>query len=543
MFIGTNHYYSSRIEVGPDLGSDHVPVVLSFFHRVPPRLQFRSRWKFKDDSWADWSAGLEKLSFPRGDTASESYDNIHKVLIEHSRTIFHTSDSATPRRPGNPWWNGECEAAVKNRNKLRKIFYRFPTPKNRTAYNSVSAKAAEIIRSSKEKSWQQFVTSISHRTPTTQVWKMFRAVSGRQPPAVFPLSDGNQPLSNIDTAEAIALYLSSVFSVKHSILREEADFLISQLTVGDSLPFNQRFSLYELNCAISSLPARSSPGADLIHNNFLINLPEGHHRALLGLFNLSFRTGDIPQEWKSSTTIPIPKPGKDPTIPSSYRPISLLSCMAKLMERMILKRLTWVIEANSSLLPSQFGFRPQLSTMDLLALLEHDIQLAFRSKKIVLVVFFDLAGAFDRASHEGILYKLAKSGITGRILRWIQSFLRDRRFSVSLAGSVSQVYPINSGVPQGAILSPLLFNVLMRDMPQAEGVTTSLYADDITMYVTADGVGEAINLLQPAVDTLVAWVNRWGLVLNPQKSACTFFTRKNSETMPEHQYRGLTDTI
>jgi hypothetical protein len=108
----------------------------------------------------------------------------------------------------------------------------------------------------------------------------------------------------------------------------------------------------------------------------------------LNIFNLSFRTADIPPTWKSSQIVPIPKPGKDPASVAAYRPISLLSCVGKLMERLVVARLSWFLERNNSFLPHQFGFRPQCGTMDALIIFEHNIQLALRTQQIVFAVFF-----------------------------------------------------------------------------------------------------------------------------------------------------------
>jgi hypothetical protein len=197
------------------------------------------------------------------------------------------------------------------------------------------------------------------------------------------------------------------------------------------------------------------------------------------------------------------------------------------MERLVVTRLSWFLEKNNAFLPHQFGFRPQCGTMDSLVILEHHIQLALRTQQLVLVVFFDLAGAFDRASHQAILFKLASHGVSGRLLRWIASFLSERSFSVSVSSALSESYPIISGVPQGAILSPLLFNILLSDLPSSPGVTTSIYADDIAMYVTSDIAPDALALLQTAVDDFALWAQRWGLVVNPRNQQHNFLP-KNS---------------
>ena len=531
LFIATCPFQSFSISLAPDLGSDHLPVLLSSCTRTYPRLSFRPRWNFHnvpDARWDAWAAELAASTIARADTATAAYISFETVVINTSKKYFPLRSSATPRRPGNPWWNASCQLAVNNRRRAIHLFSRFPTPANKTALNKSTAIAVSTLLAEKRTSWNDFLARITHRTPSAQIWKMFRSISGQAPPSAFPLSSGASPLSSTEAANTLASHFSLAFSHEHLLTEPDSQFLSDKLTSDSDDTLNHRFSLSELRSVLPKLPSHSSPGSDLLHNQFLSHLPWTHHHALLNIFNLSFRTADIPPSWRSSLIVPVPKPGKDPTTVSAYRPISLLSCVGKLMERLVVARLMWYLERNSIFLPYQFGFRPQLGTMDALILFEHSIQLALRTKQVVLAVFFDLSGAFDRASHQAILFKLASHGVSGRLLRWVSGFLTDRSFSVSVSSASSQSHPIISGVPQGAIISPLLFNILLSDLPSPPGVTTSIYADDITMFVTADSASSAQALLQAAIDKFALWAHRWGLLINPQKSGTSFFTLKRS---------------
>ena len=113
--------------------------------------------------------------------------------------------------------------------------------------------------------------------------------------------------------------------------------------------YNSLFTLEELQIAINRVKIKSSHGSDNICYQFLKNLPTKHHRAMLNIINKSWRKAEIPSDWKEANIITFPKPGKDPTDPASYRPISLLSCFAKVMERMIINRLQYVLESNELL--------------------------------------------------------------------------------------------------------------------------------------------------------------------------------------------------
>ena len=140
---------------------------------------------------------------------------------------------------------------------------------------------------------------------------------------------------------------------------------------------------------------KKAPGPDGITNEMLKHLGPGAKRTLLRIYNQSWSTGIVPTIWKEAVIRPIPKMGKDKRDPSSYRPISLLSCVGKLLERIISKRLIWHLESNSVLASTQTGYRQFQSTEDQLALLTQEIEDAFQEKK-VLAVFFDLSKAFDK---------------------------------------------------------------------------------------------------------------------------------------------------
>ena len=152
-------------------------------------------------------------------------------------------------------------------------------------------------------------------------------------------------------------------------------------------------------------------------SNFLKNLPNHKMTELLSLINKSWRYSKIPDNWKSALIIPIHKVGKDPSDPKSYRPISLLSCVGKVAERLVNTRLQWHMEKTGKYSPTQFGFRPGRSTEDPLVSLDHQIRSSLVNRKVTVAVFFDLKNAFDTINHNHILYILTKAGIRGNMLK------------------------------------------------------------------------------------------------------------------------------
>ena len=192
------------------------------------------------------------------------------------------------------------------------------------------------------------------------------------------------------------------------------------------------FSSQELSSALLSLSSTAS-GPDGITYPLLTHLPQAGRDYLLHIFNLSWTTSTFPAAWKQSTVIPILKAGKPSSSPSSYRPISLTSCISKLFEKMVLARLSYFLEANNILTPVQAGFRPGRSTVDQVLLLSQSIADGFHRRKPgarTVLAMVDFAKAFDSVWHSALLSKMLSLGLPHRFVHWTRSYLLDLRSKV-----------------------------------------------------------------------------------------------------------------
>ena len=163
---------------------------------------------------------------------------------------------------------------------------------------------------------------------------------------------------------------------------------------------NSPFVTKELEDALTMLKLRKAPGPDNITNEMLLHLGPCSKKKLLQLFSDGWRTGTVPQVWREAIMIPILKRGKDKSKAESYRPISLTSCVGKLMERLINTRLMWYLEDKKHITPEQAAFRQDRSTEDQITYIAQAIEDAFQDKKHTLAVWIDLEKAFDKVWKE-----------------------------------------------------------------------------------------------------------------------------------------------
>ena len=202
------------------------------------------------------------------------------------------------------------------------------------------------------------------------------------------------------------------------------------------------------------------------------------------------------------------------------------------MERMVVARLEWYVESKDLLSHTQCGFRASRSAYDQIMCLENKIYQGFAENKNTLVVFLDLEGAFDRVWNMALMYKLQEMGITGRMLGWIYAYLSDRKFKVYFEGEYSVERSVKSGVPQGSTISPLLFNVLVKDIFKNDNVCYSEYADDIAIYGSSNNCNYLVAEVQQAVNQFVTWARKWGQSISVSKTKAMHFNKNGAHVNP-----------
>ena len=268
--------------------------------------------------------------------------------------------------------------------------------------------------------------------------------------------------------------------------------------------------------ALRELNPNKSKGPDNIGGLLLKNCAKSISYPLSILFNISFRTGSLPTEWKMANIVPVYKKG-DKNFIENYRPISLTCTVSKIFEKCIRDEL--LSHCKELIHDTQHGFIPNKSCVTQLLPFSHDISLGLNSGELIDVVYFDFAKAFDSVNHDIILHKLKyQFGIDGHMLKFIKEYLKGRKQRVLVNRKFSTILDVKSGVPQGSILGPLLFVLFINDIHTKifENTQIMLYADDtkIWRHVLAPIDHE---ILQRDIDSLNAWATLNKMKFHPEK--------------------------
>ncbi len=281
----------------------------------------------------------------------------------------------------------------------------------------------------------------------------------------------------------------------------------------------------EVREIINSFKTKKSKGDDGISMHLLKQLSEPCSLPLALIINMSLEHGIVPDAMKLARVIPIYKAkSKEEFI--NYRPISLLSNISKVLEKIVHKRLYSFLTKHNILNEKQYGFRPKHSTVDAITEFISDVLPSLDRKHKCLSVYLDLSKAFDTINHAILLEKLQYYGIRGRALEWFRSYLVQRRQYVNYMGVNSTTQTIVYGVPQGSVLGPLLFILYSNDIPHAvEHCKSILFADDTTVYLTGENLQTMYGQVNADLKSLNDWFRANQLSVNPTKTKYIVFAK------------------
>lgn len=510
----------------------HCPVYGIFKFSKPKQKSFtRHIWKYFQGDYdllrtkaasTDWTSLYDDDISTHAENITSHIISIAKECIPNKTIRIRPSDP--------PWITSYIKHYIRKRKRAYRKAKRTSSSIMWTKFRKLRNKVVALIRDSKNSFYDGISNKLKSNNLTSRDWwTVLKKVISPTSSSVIPPLESN---GSIFTEELDKANILNQFFQSQTFLNEQ------NATLPALIPYETNSNLSSINLTpvevhsiLSQLPLGKATGPNGLSNRILKELATELSEPLCSLYNMSLRTGTVPSSYKKGNVCAVFKKD-DPTLPSNYRPITLLNSEDKVFERLIFKHLYNHLHDNNILTPLQSGFIPGDSTVNQLTYLYNTFCQALDSGKEVRVVFCDISKAFDRVWHVGLIHKLRSAGVTGKILDWFKSYLTDRQQRVVLPGVASDWAYIRAGVPQGSVLGPLLFLLYINDIVNDIGANIRLFADDTSLFIIVENPVTAAVSLNADLSRISNWANTWLVTFNPNKTESLLLSRKL--TRPVH---------
>jgi endonuclease/exonuclease/phosphatase family metal-dependent hydrolase len=551
--LSSNLQDSLEVTTVNALSSDHNPIIIEYGDTATQEDPLPARINIKRTDWKGYRDEITtKLQLATSTKKQQSEQEINNS-IQHLTDIIlvaltNNSPLAEPPKSHESLFALPTNIikSIQAKNKVRRVWQTTRTPHIKALLNQMTKGVQEQIHAFKNKAWKEKIEQLN--TQDNSLWQMTRCLT-RTARANPPLH-GTRGLvyTATDKANTMADTLENTFTpnddpsdIDQIELVEDAVEDFSQANTQAPLSGEDICSPKEVRETIDRLKVKKAPGMDGIPNMALKQLPPTALVYLANVYNNMLRKQYFATSLKESKIILFAKPGKDPAFPQNYRPISLLSGFSKILERILLTRIMRHVDSTNLLIPEQFGFRKALSTTQQLLRVTELISNGFNNRKVTGAVFLDIAQAFDKVWHEGLIFKLIQLDFPPYMINIIKSYLQNRTFKAHMGTGKSTSRSIHAGVPQGSIIGPILFCLYINDMPKVDGVTYALYADDTALLAQSWKARTAYKQLQTALEALETWYELWRIKINVTKSVSVLFTRRRQPYTTERPELTLFD--
>ena len=499
--------------------TDHDFLVIDSW--ITPEILKKQPRKFYKWSKADWlSMRVETRIWANSiiensnDTNSTVQDQ-YSIFCKHIQDMLnkHVPHGFTRTRTDVPWLTRELKQRCRLKRRLYNKAKKHKDPQQWAKYKQ----CADMVKKELRKAHWQHINKILLAAETENnpkpFWSFIKS-QNQDTTGVAPLKHKNQLFSGAtDRASILSNQFKSVFTKDdNSELKHTAPY-------GPSYPEMEPFNITQhgVQKLLSAINPSKAGGPDQVPCRVLKELAEELAPVLTSIFRQSLESGEVPSDWKMQWVTPIFKK-RSKCDAANYRPVSLTCVTSKLLEHIICSQIRDHLDRHRILSPFQHGFRGRRSCETQLAVTYHDLAELNDQMLQVDIGILDFSKAFDVVPHTRLLNKLKFYGLSEEVISWIREFLHERKQKVMVDGVFSQEEKVDSGVPQGTVLGPLLFLLFINNIPDGltSGTRIRLFADDCLVYRPIRSPADQ-QILQNDLLCLEKWSNTWGMHFNPSK--------------------------
>ena len=515
--------WTHNIRKGPGLGnSDHDSVHFQIVTTSRHQFLHRTFHQFHKVDKQDFQRTLQCIPWQLfcEDDVDETWHNFTTLIHAAVKDVVPIATSKGHRR--SPWITSSIVKAARKKNRA---YRRAVKNKNNTNLWDKYKELRSLVNQLTRNSYNDYIHSLALdcKENPKRFWSFVNSKRKHQSNATFNYN--NQTFSDPSAiANAFNQCFQSNFSPQQSsYCLPDLESCTAHLGI-NPLP-NFHITQADVTKAVSQLNPSKPPGLDGISPKILKLAGISIVPILTNIFNLSLSTGVVPHNWKQANVVPFFKHGDKSHI-TNYRPISLTSVPCKMLEGFVSKKLLDHSFQHHIIPESQHGFLPRRSCITQLTSLfdTWSRALDISNPPRIDAIFLDWSKAFDKCNHSILLHKLHQYGICGNTLSWISNFLSNREQRVIFLGASSDWIPVTSGVPQGSVLGPILFNFFTSDLPSHVKSSLPQYADDTVLYRTIRCEGDSY-ILQNDLNAISRWCSDNQMKLNSTKCKVMHVTR------------------
>lgn len=520
----------SSVSISRDLPSDHYAVVynLNLTRPGPMKHESASRNyrnidmdKLKQDITLS-DLNVQITSDPS--CLATNYDSTIKAIIDDHAPVQSKSVTLRPRIP---WFSNDLLLAKKEKRRLERKWLSSKLLVDYEIYRDQCKSYQSLLQSAKSEYHRNRITESDDK----KLFSIVSEMAGKNTTTSLPVHT-----SKVDLANNFSDFFTSKVDKLKKVLACHTEVTANRLE--DEEPCTKSFLRFQPVSAvdvvkfIQASPTKGCPldpaPTWLLKECVLLLAP-----AITRIVNSSFVSSHFPSTLKKALVTPlIKKPSLDADVYANYRPVSNLSFLSKLLERVAVHQLQEYLSQNNLLPVTQSAYRKHHSTETALLRVQNDILRAVDKHQEVFLVLLDLSAAFDTLDHEILLNRLEKRfGIKENALAWFSSYLEDRFQSVTIGGITSKESKLTWGVPQGSVMGPVLFSTYtapLEEIITAHGVSCMIYADDTQLYLTMKPHDrqDTKSLLELCIRDVKTWMTTNQLKLNDDKTEIVHFSSK-----------------